>query len=160
MIRLADDHEKRIELLTRTQSETVETVASLEKNMSSTTYVLQDRLGAAEDRLGKILVSEREELKTGITNWQDWRPRLMLPSRRLSILEQQQPQLQPTSDPLHLHSSFRVLQLEEDLKEVGVAQRTYDGKSSWETHLTQFKLLSELNHWTEQQKATYLAISL
>ena len=26
--------------------------------------------------------------------------------------------------------------------------------------MTQFKLLSELNHWTEQQKATYLAISL
>ena len=27
-------------------------------------------------------------------------------------------------------------------------------------YLTQFKLLLELNHWTEQQKATYLAISL
>ena len=37
---------------------------------------------------------------------------------------------------------------------------TYDGKSSWEAYLTQFKLLSELNHWMEQQKATYLAISL
>ena len=36
----------------------------------------------------------------------------------------------------------------------------YDGKSSWEAYLTQFKLLVELNHWKEQQKATYLAISL
>ena len=42
--------------------------------MSSTTSVLQDHLGAAEDRLGKLqiqqeeLVSEQEELKTGITN--------------------------------------------------------------------------------------------
>ena len=34
----------------------------------------------------------------------------------------------------------------------------YDGKNSWEAYLTQFKLLSDVNNWTEQQKATYLAI--
>ena len=56
LIRLADDHKKRIEVLTRNQSETGETVASLEKNMSSTTSVLLDRLGAAEDRLGKLQI--------------------------------------------------------------------------------------------------------
>ena len=36
----------------------------------------------------------------------------------------------------------------------------FDGKSSWEAYQTQFKLLAELNHWTEQEKATHLAISL
>ena len=36
----------------------------------------------------------------------------------------------------------------------------FDGRSSWEAYATQFDLLAELNHWTEEEKATYLAISL
>ena len=36
----------------------------------------------------------------------------------------------------------------------------FDGKSSWEAYQTQFKLLVELNHWMEQEKATNPAISL
>ena len=36
----------------------------------------------------------------------------------------------------------------------------FDGKSTWEAYRTQFSLLAELNGWTEQQKAAYLAISL
>ena len=36
----------------------------------------------------------------------------------------------------------------------------FDGKSIWEAYRTQFSLLAELNGWTEQQKAAYLAISL
>ena len=36
----------------------------------------------------------------------------------------------------------------------------FDGKSTWEAYRSQFTLLAELNGWTEQQKAAYLAISL
>ncbi len=36
----------------------------------------------------------------------------------------------------------------------------FDGKSTWEAYHAQFSLLAELNGWTEQRKATYLAISL
>ena len=36
----------------------------------------------------------------------------------------------------------------------------YDGKSQWEAYSTQFEMLASLNHWTEAEKATYLAVSL
>ena len=36
----------------------------------------------------------------------------------------------------------------------------FDGKSTWEAYHAQFSLLAELNGWSEQRKAAYLAISL
>ena len=44
----------------------------------------------------------------------------------------------------------------------GVLQRPppYDGRSSREAYRAQFEMLSQLNHWTETEKATLLAVSL
>ena len=56
LTRLADDHESRLEALTTGQTEAAETVASLEKSFTSTTSAMQDRLGVAEDRLGKLQI--------------------------------------------------------------------------------------------------------
>ena len=66
---------------------------------------------------------------------------------------------------MHLCLSLRLLQWGGGAEGEGSGSKSvrpsvYDGKTSWEAYLTQFKLLSELNHWTEQQKATYLAINL
>ena len=36
----------------------------------------------------------------------------------------------------------------------------YDGKHSWEAYKMQLDLLAGLNHWTENEKRTHLAISL
>lgn len=33
-------------------------------------------------------------------------------------------------------------------------------KSSWEAYYAQFKIISQMNHWTEEQKAPFLAASL
>ena len=45
LTRLADDHEKRLEVLTNNQAEATETIVSMEKKFTSTTSVMQDRLG-------------------------------------------------------------------------------------------------------------------
>ena len=44
----------------------------------------------------------------------------------------------------------------------GATQRPplYDCHSSWDAHITQFEMLAQLNHWTEVEKATLLAVSL
>ena len=36
----------------------------------------------------------------------------------------------------------------------------YDGRTSWDAYKTQFDMLSELNGWSDAEKATYLAINL
>ena len=36
----------------------------------------------------------------------------------------------------------------------------YDGHTSWDAYMTQFDMLSELNGWSDAEKATYLAINL
>ena len=45
---------------------------------------------------------------------------------------------------------------------VGATQRPplYDGRSSWDAYITQFEMLAQLNHWTEVEEATLLAVSL
>ena len=58
LTRLADDHEKRLDALTNSQAEAAETVASLEKDFTSTTSAVQDLLGIAEDRLGKLQIQQ------------------------------------------------------------------------------------------------------
>ena len=74
MSRLAGDHEKRLDSLKGDQLGIAETVGSLEKNFNSTTSVLQDRIGDAEYRLGKlqakqeVLASNQEELKSGLVD--------------------------------------------------------------------------------------------
>lgn len=35
-----------------------------------------------------------------------------------------------------------------------------EGKSSWEAYYAQFKITSQMNHRTEEQKASFLAASL
>ena len=37
---------------------------------------------------------------------------------------------------------------------------SYDGRSSWDAYHTQFKMLARINGWREEEKATYLAVSL
>ncbi len=37
---------------------------------------------------------------------------------------------------------------------------SYDGRTSWDAYFTQFTMLAQLNHWTAEERATYLAISL
>jgi len=36
----------------------------------------------------------------------------------------------------------------------------YDGQSSWDAYVTQFGMLTHLNNWNEEEKATLLAVSL
>ena len=37
---------------------------------------------------------------------------------------------------------------------------SYDGLSLWDAYHTQFKMLARINGWREEEKATYLAVSL
>lgn len=37
---------------------------------------------------------------------------------------------------------------------------SYDDCSSWDAYCTQFETLAHFNCWTEEEKATYLAVSL
>ena len=37
---------------------------------------------------------------------------------------------------------------------------SYDGRFSWDAYHTQFKVLARINDWKEEEKASYLAVSL
>ena len=37
---------------------------------------------------------------------------------------------------------------------------TYDGKSSWDAFRMQFEMLARINHWSGEEKSTYLAVCL
>lgn len=36
----------------------------------------------------------------------------------------------------------------------------FDGKTSWDAYLAQFEVLAQVSHWSNPEKAAYLAISL
>ena len=47
------------------------------------------------------------------------------------------------------------------VRRAGATQRPplYDGSTSWDAYITQFKMLAQLNHWTEVEKATRSGIT-
>lgn len=58
LTRLRDDYENRLIALETSQVEEAEAAASLEKNFTSTTSDVQDRLVLAEDRLSKLQMQQ------------------------------------------------------------------------------------------------------
>ncbi|PIK53316.1 hypothetical protein BSL78_09795 [Apostichopus japonicus] len=60
---------------------------------------------------------------------------------------------------LHRQDHYRVNPAEHP-RRANVMPPQFDGASNWDDYMVQFELISELNSWTEQTKALYLAASL
>ena len=137
--------------------EAAEAVASLEKNLTSTTAVMQDRLGVVEDKPGKLqlqeeLTSQHDELKSGVTA-ELARLEAKIRLTKLEVVKSgtvsttTTSYLRPTAPTFVPSSPATGGGAEgEGSGSKSVRPSAYDGKSSWEAYLTQFKLLSELNH--------------
>ena len=170
LARLAGDHERRLESLTADQLGTAEAVTALEKNLTSIKSVMQDRLGEAEERLDQLrnwqakLAEKQDEFRAEV-------------QEELARLEAKTDTAAVTSAAVSSKSSLRLsappfvpAATSSSTVEGGsegdgsgsksVRPAPYDGKSAWEAYHTQFKMLADLNHWTDHQKATHLAISL
>ena len=135
---------------------------------------MKNRLDHAEDRLGKlqiqqeVLGSTHETLNSEVTGElvilktkiDAMKPEVSEVADSVTTLTTATSHLSPTA-PTFVPSSQSPGMgggAEAWLKECETC--SIQGESLWEAYLTQFKLLLELNHWTEQQKATYLTISL
>ena len=177
---MAEDHEKRLDALVTSQVEAAETVLSLEKNFTSTISEVKDGLELAEDRLGKLQVQQEvlgsnlETFKLEVTD-ELVRLKAKIDAVKPEVsgviadpgmtLTTAASRLRPTAPafvpgPSSPSPGTGGGAEAEGSGSKSVRPAVYNGKSSWEAYLTQFKLLSDLNHWTEQQKATYPAISL
>ena len=60
------------------------------------------------------------------------------------------------------HSTESQAQIKKDDKRIPVLMKpaTYDGKSSWLDYKSHFEACATLGHWSEEDKAMYLAVSL
>ena len=173
LTKLAEEHSEKLDSLTTDQQQTAETVKALEENLSSVKSVMQDRLAKAEDRLETLqsqqvnLAGKQEELKSNVyEELARLEAKVDSTANRptastATTLRPTAPAFSPTtSSP---SSPLRTGRGGSDGDGSGsnkMRPAPYDGKSSWEAYLTQFKLLADLNHWNDQEKATYLAISL
>ena len=129
---------------------------------------MQDRIGDAEDKEGQlqsqqaILANKHVEIETKLH--EELRRveatfLLMVPGP--TPLRPTAPPFVPTTvSPVSLESEAGGARAEEGRSSKNVRPSPFDGKSSWEAYQTQFRLLAELNHWSEQEKAAHLAISL
>lgn len=156
------------------QTRVEESVSSLEKNLDSVKSVMQDRIGEAEDKIERlqseqiVLATKQEELRS------KFHKELLRVEARIEAVKSTSemvvtptplrptaPTFIPSTSPVSLGAEGGSARAEEEGRSSkSVRPSPFDGKSSWEAYQTQFKLLAELNHCTEQEKATHLAISL
>ena len=170
---LAKDYEQKMESFHADQKRVEESVNTLEKNLDSVKSVMQDRIGDAEDKIGQlqsqqaILANKQVEIETKLHEELQRVEATFLETVKSTIDTGPTP-LRPTAPPfvpttaslVSLESEGRGARAEEGRSSKNVRLSPFDGKSSWEAYQTQFRLLAELNHWTEQEKAAHLAISL
>ena len=170
--KLAQDYGGRMDTLVADQKRVEESVGALEKNLDSVKSVMQDRIGEAEDRIERlqsqqvVLASQQEELKTR------FHEELLRVEAKIHAVKSTPETvatptpLRPTAPPFVPTTTSSASEgggartEEEGRSSKSVRPSPFDGKSSWEAYQAQFKLLAELNHWTEQEKAAHLAISL
>ena len=163
-----------MDLLVADQTRVEESVSSLEKNLDSVKSVMQDHIGEAEDKIERlqseqiVLATKQEELRS------KFHEELLRVEARIKAVKSTSetvatptplrptaPTFIPSTSPVSLGAEGGSARAEEEGRSSkSVRPSPFDGKSSWEAYQTQFKLLAELNHWTEQEKATHLAISL
>ncbi len=169
---LAKDYEGKMESLLSEQKRVEESVDSLEKNLDSVKSVMQDRIGEAEDKIGKLqsqqMVLANKQVEMEAKLHEELRRMEATMDAAKSAVDAGPSPLRPTAPPfvptitssVPLESEAGGARAEEGRSTKGVRPSPFDGKSSWEAYQTQFRLLAELNRWTEQEKATHLAISL
>ena len=148
---------------------------AVEKNLSTVKSVMQDRIGETEDRLGRLrtwqeeLAAKQEEFQTGIQE-ELVRLKATVKSTAKPMGESESAwskySMRPTAPIFVPSAGSSAMATGGGADGDGSGSKPvqqpapYDGKSAWEAYRTQFSLLAELNNWTEQQRAAYLAISL
>lgn len=167
------------------QRETESRVDRLQEDLRGVGEMLQERLKSAEDSLEEMQ-SFQEQLRCSQTEKLQELHQMVLGLGEVKLeeaAEKKPASLEVKSDG---KSSLRIDALEfapleyleepadtggagtgePDIMDEGVARRpmhkpsVYDGKTPWEAYSTQFEMLASLNHWTQAEKATYLAVSL
>ena len=178
--------EQQQQRVARQQGETEERVDHLQTNLDSLKAVFNDRLTAAEDRLGEMQLLQDEAQAKQIHQLQELHESVLkiLPGSHSGGMEPPigagdygkeaaTAVLTPKSGAGAAATPHAIPPPVLDGEEVGGADVTatgtqkplhrpapFDGKSSWEAYSTQFELLSDLNHWSQTEKAVYLAVSL
>ena len=172
---LAKDYEEKMESLHADQKRVEESVDTLEKNFDSVKSVMQDRIGDAEDKKGQsqsqqaILANKHVEIETKLHEELRRVEATFLETVKSTVDTGPWSNSTATNcTSICFHYCFAVsleseaggARAEEGRNLKNVRPSPFDGKSSWEAYQTQFRLLEELDHWTEPEKAAHLAISL
>ena len=173
--RLLEEQQQQLgKLLMKQQREAEEQMGALQDDLRQTKETMEGRLQATEESLEGIHRELTERLEAGQESLRtELQEELRTELRDLRKAEEERrkeprPETRP-SGLLRLSASEFIPSLtplptgaDGSVPRAGATQRPplYDGRSSWDAYITQFKMLAELNRWSEVERATLLAVSL
>ena len=174
-LQFMEKQDKRCLEIEQKQSVAEMTVQALQHDVSSMKDVLQSRITTTEESLGGLqatqekFTSELHTTKTAIMEelMGELEGRFATTTQLETELSKAKAAyaLRPTAPefvPLHRPSGSFT---EAPAVRGGTASHLqkpppFDGRSPWDAYKLQFEMLADVNHWSDAEKATYLAVSL
>lgn len=158
---LMQKQNERWENLEKRQHQADSAVEALQNDIASLKTVTQDRLRATEEVQSK-LVKELHvtkdalrdellgELETRFTTKEQLESAINKRSTRSSPLSVSAPEFVPSSDVVPGQGVAHRIQ----------HPQPFGGDAPWDAYKLQFEMLAEINKWSDEEKASFLAISL
>ena len=172
--RLLEEQQQQGKLLMKQQREAEEQMGALKDDLEQTKGAMEGRFLATEASLEGMHRELTEKLQAGQASLRkELQEELRTELRELRSSEEER-RREPRAEtgpfvPLRPSAAEFIPSMtplptgtDGSVSRAGATQRPplYDGRSSWDAYITQFEMLAQLNHWTEMEKATLLAVSL
>ena len=171
-----EKQDKRCLEIEQKQSVAETTVQALRHDVSSMKDVLQSRITTTEERLEELqtthgtLTAELHATKTAIVHelMGELEEHFATKIHLETELSKAAHTLWPTAPefvPSHHYSGSPGSPPDASTTGVGAASHLqkpppFDGRFSWDAYKLQFEMLADVNHWSDAEKAAYLAVSL
>ena len=160
---LVQKQNERWESLEKRQHQADSAVEALQNDIASLKTVTQDRLRATEEVQSKLMKELHVtkdalrdellgELETRFTTKEQLESAINKSSTRSSPLSVSAPEFVPSSDVVPGQSAVHGHQIQRP--------QPFSGDTPWDAYKLQFEMLAEINKWSEDEKASFLAISL
>lgn len=160
---LLQEQYKQMERVDARQHATEQTMGALQQDLESTKTIMGKRLQATEESLGVLQTSHQTFAEELLANQQALRDEIQVElhdrkreqeegTKSKSQLQAAAPEFIPSSVsfPTGALSSHSAVP----------RPPPYDGRSDWDAYRAQFEMLAQVNQWSEEEKATFLAVSL
>ena len=133
--------------------------------MASTHKAIKDELvedisTLVGDRMSKYIEEREAKVKVPEVKWTEARRKLSFTSEATCMGTRRETLVVEERQATHIPQPHVMSEQPASTARPVQKPPTFDGRSSWEAYITQFEIVADLNRWSMEDKAVFLAASL